>query len=152
MSLRLLDFPIVDQLNPNTKKWFTKKIPLLEGDGYIRSSPGFLMGMLNAASSTVGLCAANYHINRSEQSATILRSSDDSMIKFVANGPTAMSSLIETNRRALKCLGINMSTTKSFIFKDGFGEYTSWYMEGDFLAQYGVETASLRPQAQNPQD
>lgn len=42
--------------------------------------------------------------------------------------------------------------SKTFLYRGGFVEYTSWYMDGDFLAQYRVETSSLRPQAQNPQD
>lgn len=52
--------------------------------------------------------------------------------------------------RALKLLGINLSDSKSFIFR--YGEYTSWYQDGDFVSQYGVETATLRPQGKNPAD
>ncbi|KAF5305487.1 hypothetical protein FQA39_LY01578 [Lamprigera yunnana] len=49
-------------------------------------------------------------------------------------------------------VGINLSLSKTVFFREGFGEYTSWYMNGGFAAQYGVETASIRPQAKTPQD
>lgn len=45
-----------------------------------------------------------------------------------------------------------MSPDKSFFFREGFGEYTSWYMEDKFVSQYGVETSALRPQGKNPND
>lgn len=38
------------------------------------------------------------------------------------------------------------------LFKLGYGEYTSWFQDGDFVAQYGVETSTLRPQGKNPSD
>lgn len=48
--------------------------------------------------------------------------------------------------------GINLSQDKSFFFREGFGEYTSWYMEDKFVSQFGVETSALRPQGRNPND
>lgn len=33
-----------------------------------------------------------------------------------------------------------------------YGEYTSWYMDDKFVAQFGVETASIRPQGKTAND
>lgn len=52
----------------------------------------------------------------------------------------------------LELLGINMSPDKSFFFREGFGEYTSWYMEDKFVSQFGVETSALSSQGKNPND
>jgi hypothetical protein len=38
------------------------------------------------------------------------------------------------------------------MFKEGYREYTSWYMDGGFVSQFGAETSSLRPQGRNPPD
>lgn len=45
-----------------------------------------------------------------------------------------------------------MGKEKSFFFPIRYGEYTSWYQDGSFVSQYGVETASMRPQGKNPPD
>lgn len=52
----------------------------------------------------------------------------------------------------LKLMGINVSQKKTRFFRFKFGELTSWYMDGDFTAQYGVETSALRPVGTNPAD
>lgn len=49
-------------------------------------------------------------------------------------------------------MGINLSKSKSMLFDDGYGEYTSWYQDGDFVAQYGVETLTIWPMGKNPMD
>lgn len=41
---------------------------------------------------------------------------------------------------------------RSFLFPEGYGEYTSWYMERGFVSQSGVETASMRPQGKTCHD
>lgn len=45
-----------------------------------------------------------------------------------------------------------LSPAKTFVFLFGFGEYTSWYQDGEFVSQYGVETATLPPQGKMPSD
>lgn len=49
-------------------------------------------------------------------------------------------------------IGVNLSPAKTFVFLFRFGEYTSWYQDGEFVSQYGVETATLRPQGKTPSD
>lgn len=41
---------------------------------------------------------------------------------------------------------------QTFIFALHYGEYTSWFQDGTFVTQYGVETSSFRPQGKNPPD
>lgn len=48
--------------------------------------------------------------------------------------------------------GINLSPDKTFFFVEGFGEYTSWYLNGGFVSQFGTEIPSIRPQGKNPGD
>lgn len=138
-------------LNKKTAKWHEEIKPYLEEDNYVLSSPGFLMGMLNAASTTVGLIAVGYKQMR-EVEVTTLRSSDDSMTVFAAPSIKELAKSIEINRKSLKLIGINPSTSKSLFFEKGYGEYTSWYQDGDFIAQCGVETSSLKPGGSNAQD
>lgn len=49
------------RMNTRTREWFTKALLFLDGK-YLRSSQGMLMGMHNAASTTVGLAAANWQV------------------------------------------------------------------------------------------
>lgn len=44
---------------------------------------------------------------------------------------------------------MNLSEKKVFYYKEGFGEFTSWYQD---VSQFGVEIAKLRPQGKNPHD
>lgn len=65
---------------------------------------------------------------------------------------THLVKCLERNRRNLEIAGINLSTKNTIMFAEGLGEYTSWYMDTDFISQFGVETAALRPQGKNPYD
>lgn len=141
----------VSSLNTKTQDWYSKISHYLEEDGYVFSSPGFLMGMLNAASTTIGLLPVG-HEQTIGNVVTTLRSSDDSMTVFSSPSIDDLVRSIEINRKSLKLIGINPSTSKSFLFKKGYGEYTSWYQDGEFIAQYGVETSSLKPKGNNAQD
>lgn len=85
-------------------------------------------------------------------SVTTLRSSDDSMTLFLSSTPELLGRVIEINRKCLKLHGINLSESKTMIFDEGYGEFTSWFQDGAFVAQYGVETSTLRPQGKNPSD
>lgn len=109
------------------------------------------MGMHNAASTTVGLAVANFNVP-SHCRIIVLRSSDDSMSVYIADSEGKLYLLIELDRKNLKLLGINLSPDKTFFFDRGYGEYTSWYVDGSFVSQYGVETAALKPQGKNPHD
>ncbi|KAJ8709985.1 hypothetical protein PYW07_009351 [Mythimna separata] len=51
-----------------------------------------------------------------------------------------------------RLFGINPSKEKTILFPEGYGEFTSWFQNIDFVGQYGVETSSLKPRGANPQD
>jgi hypothetical protein len=91
-------------------------------------------------------------MNPEKMKVVTMRSSDDSMSKYLSMSPETNRDCIETNKRNLEMVGINMSLEKTFMFKDGYGEYTSWYMDSGFVSQFGVETSAIRPQGKNPPD
>nr|QMP82338.1 polymerase PB1 [Coleopteran orthomyxo-related virus OKIAV179] len=141
------------EMNDATAEWYKKIRDRLDPCGfYAQASPGMLMGMLNAASTTLGLLAVNYRTNESKFRTVTMRSSDDSMSLYMANSTKRVKQCIETNRTNLSFIGINLSKEKTIFCREGVGEYTSWHMDGSFVAQFGVETASLRPQGKNPYD
>jgi hypothetical protein len=107
------------------------------------------MGMLNAGSKTLGLLSVNHRMDIMIMGAITLRSSDDSMSKYLASNSHNARNCVERNRRNLGMIAINYSKKKTFFMKEGLGEYTSWYMDSVFVSQFGVETAALRPQG-NP--
>nr|CAD7579862.1 unnamed protein product [Timema californicum] len=80
------------------------------------------------------------------------RSSDDSVSLYMGINRIALKQCVLQSKLNLSLLGINTSRSKTFFFREGLGEYTSWYMDKKFVSQYGVETASLRPQGKNPPD
>lgn len=81
-----------------------------------------------------------------------LRSSDDSKTVYVAKDNEELAQAILVERSVLKTIGINLSPDKTFIFPLHYGEYTSWFQDGTFVTQYGVETSSIRPQGKNLPD
>lgn len=58
------------------------KLMLIE---FLNASPGILMGMLNAGSTTLGLLPQNHRMEQSKMRVMTLRSSDDSMTTYLAN-------------------------------------------------------------------
>lgn len=139
------------RMNSKTKEWFNEAMEYLEEDEFMFASPGMLMGMHNAASTTLALAATGFRQPDGVNVVT-LRSSDDSMTVFVADSSLSMVNCIEWDRKTLKLLGVNLSPDKTFIFPHQYGEYTSWYQDGKFVSQYGVETSAMRPQGKNPHD
>lgn len=141
------------RFNTTTQTWFRRAIPLLvKGTNYINASPGMLMGMHNALSTTVGLATCMHRQDPQHDYVTTLRSSDDSMTLYLSDNPQRLGSILEIDRKSLKLLGINLSPSKSIVFNQDYGEYSSWYQDGNFVSQYGVETSTLRPQGKNPMD
>ncbi|ACY56284.1 polymerase basic 1 protein [Quaranjavirus johnstonense] len=138
-------------MNKKTLSWFREIKEHLDSEGYVRAPFGMLMGMLNAGSTTLALPATNWRL-RSGMDCKTVRSSDDSMTVF--SGATRQLLMENVNRfyDNLKLLGVNISSKKTRFFQLKFGEYTSAYQDGDFTAQYGVETAALRPEGSNPPD
>nr|AXL67889.1 polymerase PB1 [Quaranjavirus quaranfilense] len=138
-------------MNEKTLEWFRKIKEHLDGEGYVKAPFGMLMGMLNAGSTTLALPATKWRLQPGMDCRTV-RSSDDSMTVF--SGKTRQLLMENINRfyDNLKLLGINISQKKTRFFQLKFGEYTSAYQDGDFTAQYGVETAALRPEGSNPPD
>nr|UUT42629.1 MAG: polymerase PB1 [Zambezi tick virus 1] len=74
------------------------------------------------------------------------------MTAFSARSPNQLLYNIQRVYDNMKLMGVNISEKKSRFFRQGFGEVTSWYQDGEFGGQYGVETSALRPVGNNPAD
>lgn len=144
----------LERYNRETQAWFSQCIPRLSGDQavYLEAPAGMLMGMHNALSTTIGEAHVMHYQDPVQSSVTTLRSSDDSMTLFLSSTPEMLGRVIEVNRKCLKLIGINLSESKTMIFDEGYGEFTSWFQDGAFDSQYGIETSTLRPQGKNPSD
>lgn len=143
----------IPMMSAETAKWYDEIKDKITADRkYFRASPGMLMGMLNAGSTTLGLITQNYRMNPINMKVMTLRSSDDSMSTYLAESAQGLRECVNRTIKNMGLVGINLSPDKSFFFREGFGEYTSWYMEDKFVSQFGVETSSLRPQGKNPND
>uniref|UniRef100_A0AAT9JFP7 RNA-directed RNA polymerase catalytic subunit n=1 Tax=Cryptocercus meridianus orthomyxovirus 1 TaxID=3133492 RepID=A0AAT9JFP7_9ORTO len=141
----------LDKFNTFNKQWISKLLEYKEDGNYLRASSGMLMGMHNAASTTLGLLSVGYNLPPNSGIYT-LRSSDDSMTLYSAPNNIIMANVIDNEDLCLQKCGINLSKKKTFIFKYGYGEYTSWYQDGRMVSQYGPETTTLRPGGNNPPD
>lgn len=108
--------------------------------------------MLNAASTTPGMIPSNYKMNNDKVKDICMRSSDDSMTKYLACDKKSNIECIANNKQNLSLASINLSLDKTFLFVDGFGEYTSWYLNVGFVSQFGTEIPSIRLQGKNPGD
>nr|QMP82248.1 polymerase PB1 [Phasmatodean orthomyxo-related virus OKIAV172] len=142
----------LERFNDQTQEWLGPIRHLIDDDNYLSASPGMLMGMLNAGSTTLGLLATGYGLDKLNQQVITLRSSDDSTSIYVGSDVNELIKAIETNRRALGAIGINLSLEKTFFYEKFYSEYTSWYQDQGFVSQFGVETSSIRPQGKNPPD
>lgn len=71
------------RMNQMTKEWFSMCMEHLYPDNYLVASPGMLMGMHNAASTTLALAAVGHHLPPGN-AITTLCSSDDSMTVFAS--------------------------------------------------------------------
>jgi hypothetical protein len=98
----------LSRMNNVTEDWMRKAANLIKGN-YMLASPGMLMGMLNAASTTIGMLPIMHHVNPMAQKVTTLRSSDDSMSVYTANTPLQLGWTFEQNRRNLKLRRQNIS-------------------------------------------
>lgn len=106
-----------NKMNDKTKEWFRKIKSKRYGNSYVLSSSGMLMGMLNAASTTLGLIPVMYGIDQGKAKVTTLRSSDDSMSLFVRMNTEELLKSIEMDRRSLKMIGVNTSIEKTWFYK-----------------------------------
>lgn len=141
------------RFNEKSQVWIEQILDKLDPDGYVSVSTGMLMGMMNAGSTNYATAACNYRMqNDPSKKATTLRSSDDSMTVFLGSNGPQLQACLQMSMTNLKLAGINISPKKSFYYPLYYGEYTSWYQDGTFVSQYGVETASMRPQGKNPPD
>ncbi|CAH0397660.1 unnamed protein product [Chilo suppressalis] len=140
-------------MNERTKSWYIKlKDKITEDRKYFMSSPGMLMGMLNAASTTIGLLPMNFLMQRNSMKVVCMRSSDDSTTKYLSNSAENNKLCVIRNKQNLSLIGINLSPDKTFFLPEGIAEYTSWYIDGKFVSQYGTEVPSIRPQGKSPYD
>nr|UAJ23566.1 PB1 [Granville quaranjavirus] len=144
------DKDCLHMMNEATREWFEKASSHIE-EGYLKAPYGMLMGMLNAASTTMVLAAVNWRKQPCMDCKTA-RSSDDSMTVFSASNEDELRVNIQRLYDNLKLMGVNISEKKTRFFRQGFGELTSWYQDGEFTGQYGVETSALRPTGTNPAD
>nr|AJG39096.1 PB1 [Wuhan Mothfly Virus] len=140
------------RFNSKTQEWLIKARPLLDDEGYMRASPGMLMGMMNAGSTTLGLLSENYGMDKTNMAIATLRSSDDSTTLFHGVTKVELAKAISLTKAARALSSINDSEKKNFYFRKYYAEYTSWYLDNGFLSQFGVETAAIRPQGKNPPD
>nr|AYR04798.1 polymerase PB1 [Longchuang virus] len=132
-------------LNQKTREWYLKCERDINDRECIYSPYGMLMGMLNAASTTYGLLPT---IGMTE--AASIRSSDDSITLFVGSSAKRVWHNVKEMYMRYKLVGINISLKKTRFFQWPFGEYTSWYIDGEFSAQYGVEISAIRPNGDTP--
>ncbi|CAF4890617.1 unnamed protein product [Pieris macdunnoughi] len=140
-------------MNERTKEWYGRLKDYITDDRrYLRSSPGMLMGMLNAASTTIGLLPMNLNMPRNQMKVVCMRSSDDSTTKYLSDNAENNKRCVIRNKQNLSLIGINLSPDKTFFLPEGIAEYTSWYIDGKFVSQYGTEVPSIRPQGKSPYD
>ena len=111
---------------------------------YLRASPGMLMGRLNVGSTTFGLLAVNHRMDPNVMKVITLRSSADSMTKYMGVEADSVSMCVMKNKRNLEMISINLSKDKTFLFREGYGEYTSWYMDGQFVTQFWCGSRILK--------
>jgi len=135
----------IEKYNKNTKEWYNEIKNDIDERDCVYSPYGMLMGMLNAASTTYGLMPT---INENKMSC--MRSSDDSITLFTGDNIDNIWNNIQKFYSKLKMIGINPSIKKNLFFRWPFGEYTSWYIDGEFSSQYGTEISSLRPKGDTP--
>lgn len=139
--------------NAKTKEWYDAlRLKITDDRKYFMSSPGMLMGMLNAASTTVGILPMNFSMKRNVMKVVCMRSSDDSITKYLSNSADNNKLCVIKNKQNLSLIGINLSPDKTFFLPEGIAEYTSWYIDGKFVSQYGTEVPSIRPQGKSPYD
>nr|QGA70921.1 RNA-dependent RNA polymerase [Wuhan Mosquito Virus 4] len=141
----------LNQVNSANKAWFSEMLPFREGNCYLQASPGMLMGMMNAASTTVGLVSVNYY-HQTESTMKTLRSSDDSMTIHAGSSMEDLRRNIDLQYCELKISAVSLSPKKTLVFANRYGEYTSWFQDGKLVSQFGPETTTLRPAGQNPHD
>nr|DBA44339.1 TPA_asm: polymerase PB1 [Diachasmavirus orthomyxi] len=141
----------LDFFNNKTRSWLEEARKIMKGN-YLLSSCGMLMGMMNAASTTLGLLATNYTLDQRLSKVVTLRSSDDSASMYLGASSDYGADAYYKNKKSMALLGINLSGAKTLLFVRGYGEYTSWYFDVKFASQFGVESSALRPQGKNPHD
>lgn len=111
--------------NSQTLEWYLKlKDQITDDRRFLRSSPGMLMGMLNAASPTVGIIPMNHNMVRNEMKVVCTRSSDDSTTKYLSNNSENNQKCGIRKIQNLSIAGINLSPDKTFFLPEGIAEYT----------------------------
>nr|UMO75713.1 MAG: polymerase PB1 [Xinjiang sediment orthomyxo-like virus 4] len=141
----------INKFNSEMKNKMLWAMDKITEEIYLDASAGMLMGMHNALSTTFGLIMSNFNTPPLSQ-ILVLRSSDDSMTRYTAPDIQSVLDVIAMDKINYHLIGINLSDKKSFIFPNGFGEYTSWYQDGKMASQYGVEATTMRPSGTNPPD
>jgi len=141
----------ISRFNENTRAWVERLRDRMD-QKYVQARPGMLMGMHNAAATTVSYAPCNYRQDSSSIMYKTLRSSDDSLSVISAKDSRSLVQAITTEYLCLKLVGLNIATSKSYWVSGSIGEYNSWYLDEGFSAQYGTETSAIRPQGVSPGD
>lgn len=107
---------ILERMNNPSRDLYARVLDKVEEKIFVRSSPGMLMGMFNAASTTLGSISVGYRADKSIYDVTTLRLSDDSMSKIAVVDKNWLSWAVESHRRNQKHISINPSPGKTFAF------------------------------------
>jgi len=91
-----------ERMNRQTMEWYSEIEPYMEENGYVLSSCGMLMGMFNAASTTLGCGAVMHRMDPKRIKVVTLRSSDDSMTIYVAKDPMSLMVVVPSTLLYLK--------------------------------------------------
>lgn len=112
----------IPMMSKETREWYEEiKDKITNDRKYFRASPGMLMGMLNAGSTTLGLITQNYRMDPLLMTVMTLRSSDDSMSTYLAETSQGLRECVNRTIKNMGLAGINLSPDKSFFFREGFG-------------------------------
>ncbi|CAH0730581.1 unnamed protein product, partial [Brenthis ino] len=104
----------LEKMNEFTREWYLKvRDYITDNWKFLRSSPGMLIGMLNAASTTLGMLPANYKMDENIMRVVCMRSSDDSMTKYLSVDRQSNRDCIALNKLNLSLIGINLSPENS---------------------------------------
>lgn len=111
-------------MNERTKEWYLKLKHKISTDRrYLYSSPGILVALLNAASTTVGLLSSNFNMNNEMKALCMSAlSSDDSTTKYLSNSSENNVKCVLRNKQNLSLIGINLRPDKTFFLPEGIVE------------------------------
>lgn len=103
----------LSRFNVETRKWI-QGLSTRFHQGYVRALPGMLMGMHNAAATTVSYIAEGYRQSPGSVFYKTLRSSDDALSVVSTETASDLIEAINVEFKCLKMLGVNIAESKSY--------------------------------------